>query len=262
MRRWVYLITCLVALGGCATSPLGRQQLIFMPDSQVNALGISAFDQLKQKTPLSSDSRENQYILCVAQAVANEVGGTWEIAVFRDPQANAFALPGGKIGVYTGILEVARTPAQLAAVLAHEIGHVLARHSNERISQQYATEQGLGVVSAALAGGLGGATGQNLAGLLGIGAQYGLLLPWGRTQESEADLIGLQLMARAGFDPRESVALWRNMAARSGSQRPPEFLSTHPSEVNRVRALETNMPGALELYAAAQAQGKRPQCGR
>jgi predicted Zn-dependent protease len=136
---------------------------------------------------------------------------------------------------------------------------VLAHQSNERVSQQFAVEQGLGLVNA-LANPQTG-TGQTLMGLLGVGAQYGILMPYSRVQESEADRIGLNLMAKAGFDPAESISLWHNMSAAGGAQ-PPQFLSTHPSHATRISGLRAQLPAAQQLQRAAQQQGKRPACGR
>jgi predicted Zn-dependent protease len=170
---------------------------------------------------------------------------------------NAFALPGRKIGVYQGLLAVADNQHQLATVIAHEIGHVLARHSNERISTQFAANAGLELVSAMA--GEPTATKQTLFGLLGLGTQVGILLPFNRNQESEADLIGLQLMSEAGFDPRQSVTLWQNMIEQ-GSESPPEFLSTHPSGESRIRALQENMAEALEASEQARTRGAVPGC--
>src|SRR3989344_2912121 len=129
-----------VLINGCATSPAGRRQVMLVPDSQMNAMGSQSFQQMKQQTPIESDPATNRYVQCVAMAIAHEAReqtnvSDWEVVVFRDKTANAFALPGGKIGVHTGILPVAKTPGQLAAVLGHEVGHVIARHGNERVSQ-------------------------------------------------------------------------------------------------------------------------------
>jgi predicted Zn-dependent protease len=177
--------------------------------------------------------------------------------VFEDDTANAFALPGGKIGVHTGLLEVAKTQDQLAAVLGHEVSHVLAGHSNERVSAEFAAQAGMAALQA-VADASNPMHGRALA-LLGTGAQVGILLPYSRAHESEADLMGLDLMARAGFDPRQSIALWRNMASAGGGQ-PPEFLSTHPSHQTRIRDLEARIPQALPLQEQARARGRRPAC--
>jgi predicted Zn-dependent protease len=255
--RLSVLLAGLALLAGCATSPTGRSQLVLMPDSEINQMGLQAFTTIKKETKVDQSTVVNHYVQCVAQAITREVGGNWEVVVFNDTDANAFALPGGKIGVYTGMLKVAENQDQLATVIGHEVAHVLARHANERISQKFAVEQGLGLVNA-IANPQSG-TGQTLMGLLGVGAQYGVLLPYSRIQESEADMMGLDLMAKAGFDPRESIKLWQNMN-RAGGGQPPEFLSTHPSHSSRISDLNRHMPVALQLQSRARQQGKRPAC--
>jgi predicted Zn-dependent protease len=255
--RLFVLISVLMLLAGCATSPTGRSQLVLMPESEINQMGLQAFTTIKKETRVDRSTATNRYVQCVAQAITREVGGNWEVVVFNDSDANAFALPGGKVGIYTGMLKVAENQDQLAAVIGHEIAHVLARHSNERISQKFAVEQGLSLINAIASPQSG--TGQTLMGLLGVGAQYGVLMPYSRIQESEADLLGLELMAKAGFNPRESTRLWVNMG-RAGGGQPPEFLSTHPSHSTRISELNAHMPVALQLQSRARAQGKRPDC--
>ena len=255
--RLFILLNILLLLAGCATSPTGRSQLVLMPESEINQMGLQAFTTIKKETKVDRSTATNRYVQCVAQAITREVGGNWEVVVFNDSDANAFALPGGKIGVYTGMLKVAENQDQLATVIGHEIAHVLARHSNERISQKFAVEQGLSLINA-IANPQSG-TGQTLMGLLGVGAQYGVLMPYSRIQESEADILGIDLMAKAGFDPRESTGLWVNMG-RAGGGQPPEFLSTHPSHSTRISELNAHMPVALQLQSRARQQGKRPDC--
>jgi predicted Zn-dependent protease len=187
----------------------------------------------------------------------NNNGQSWEVVVFRDDAANAFALPGGKVGVYDGLLNVAKSQDQLATVIGHEIAHVLSRHGNERVSQEFALQQGLTLIQAIAQPKT--QMGQTLMGLLGVGAQFGILLPYSRIQESEADALGLQLMSRAGFNPRESVALWQNMEKAGGGQ-PPEFLSTHPSHGRRIQDLNSRMAQALQLQQQAQGSGRTPHC--
>lgn len=261
-RRTARLATAaLIALGvACATSPLGRRQLQLFPEAQMQQMGAQAFQEIRQQTPAADDPALQAYVECVAEAItavvpADQAPPSWEVVVFRDDTANAFALPGGKIGVHTGLLDVAENQHQLATVVAHEVAHVLAGHSNERVSTSYATQGALGVLSI-LAG--QSAEKQRALALLGVGAQVGIVLPFSRTQESEADLLGLDLMARAGFDPRASVALWQNMA-RAGGAQPPEFLSTHPSHASRIDDLRERLPRALDFYDRAQG---RPRCQR
>lgn len=253
----LFVLINILLLAGCATSPTGRSQLVLMPENEINQMGLQAFTTIKKETKIDRSTATNRYVQCVAQAITREVGGNWEVVVFNDSDANAFALPGGKIGVYTGMLKVAENQDQLATVIGHEVAHVLARHSNERVSQKFAVEQGLGLINA-IANPQSG-TGQTLMGLLGVGAQYGVLMPYSRIQESEADILGLDLMAKAGFDPRESTRLWVNMG-RAGGGQPPEFLSTHPSHSTRISELNAHIPVAMRLQSRARQQGKRPDC--
>lgn len=265
-RPWIYLALTVALALGCATSMTGRQQFLLFPESEMADMGRAAFTDMQGKTPRSSNSTKVTYVRCVANAVTRVVSPeqlsavavtNWEVELFEDKTANAFALPGGKIGVHTGLLEVATTPGQLAAVLGHEVGHVLDRHGNARMSQQKFAESAMSVGSILL----GADTPTKLAmmGALGAGVQYGVLMPYGRNQESDADAIGLDLMAKAGFDPRESVTLWENMA-RSGGQGPPEFLSTHPSNATRISQLQAKVPTVMPLYEQAQAAGRKPNC--
>jgi len=184
---------------------------------------------------------------------------SWETAVFVDPEPNAFALPGGKVGVYTGIFTVARNQDQLAAVIAHEIGHVISHHHDERITRQMQTQTGLGLISALLGARYGQAAAQTATQVGGGLAQGLFVLPNSRTQESEADVVGQQLMAKAGFDPREAVNLWQNMLAAGGS-RPPEWLSTHPDPQSRLGELRSRAAGLMPVYEQARASGRRPSC--
>ncbi len=246
----------LVALAGCGTSPTGRNQLLVFPADQLDAMGVQAFDEMRSQLPVETDPAINDYVRCVATAITDEVPdkrANWEVVVFKDDNPNAFALPGGKMGVYTGMLKVAENQDQLAAVLGHEVGHVLAQHGNERISQQQLTNVAL--AAAAGSGYLDTASMQ----ALGLGAQIGILLPYSRTHESEADVIGLDLMAEAGFDPRESVQLWKNME-KAGGGAPPEFLSTHPASGTRIDNLLSQMADALRTFNDARAKGKKPNC--
>jgi predicted Zn-dependent protease len=251
------LLASLLA-GACATSPLGRSQLKLFSDEAWATLGVTAFAQTEKETPVTADGRATAYVTCVAQTITRELpgGGAWDVKVFESKEVNAFALPGGKIGVYTGLLRVARNQDQLAAVIGHEVSHVLAGHSNERVSQQQATDAALSLASVFVGEGvLGDAT----MSALGLGAQFGVLLPFSRAQESEADLLGLDLMSRAGFDPRQAIVLWQEMAAQGGDK-PPEFASTHPSDQTRIDQIQNRLPQDLPVYEQAQARGKRPRC--
>ena len=257
----------LIVVVACATSPLGRTQFLVNSEAQMAEMGQAAFADMQAKTPRSVNTAQTAYVRCVADAITSiltpeelrPVAVTqWEVELFQDDSANAFALPGGKMGVHTGLLVVAVTPSQLATVLGHEVGHVLARHGNERVSHSTLAQTGMAAAQVLI--GADTPEKQQLFGLLGVGMQYGVLMPFSRTQESEADKIGILLMARAGFDPRESVTLWQNMARASGGQSPPEFMSTHPSHMTRIAQLEAAMPEAQGLYQEATAAGRRPSC--
>ena len=255
------LVTLALLLSNCATSPTGQKQLKLFPDNEINKMGITAYEEMKQTTPVSKDAKINAYVTCVAKAITREVPAqtSWELTVFDDKAVNAFALPGGKIGVYTGLLKVTENQDQLAAVIGHEIAHVIAEHGNARISAAYATQTGLQL--AQMMAGAASPEKSQLFGLLGLGAQVGVLLPYGRGQESEADMLGLQYMARAGFDPKESVNLWINMGKASGGKQPPELLSTHPANQTRINDLKNAMPAAKQAFKQARSKGKQPACG-
>lgn len=260
MRRSYVLSGALAGLilSACQSSPTGRKQLALIPDSQMDQMGQQAFAEMKQKEPISRDPAINAYVSCVANAITGALPNkrAWEVVVFEKADTvNAFALPGGKIGVYTGMLKVAKNSAQLAAVVGHEVAHVLAEHGQERASEMLAAQGGLQVASLILAK-KGDSRRALLLGALGLGAQVGVLLPHSRDQESEADIVGLDLMAKAGFDPQQAPELWRNMSANGGKQGP-EFLSTHPAHGTRIQQLEANIPKAMPLFQQAP---NKPDC--
>lgn len=245
-------------LTGCATSPLGHRQLSLFSHADMTTMGAVAYAKQREQLPEATDQAVVDYVQCVAHDVTAivEVNKNWHVSVFKTNKVNAWALPGGYIGVYTGLLSYAKNQAQLAAVLGHEVSHVLAHHSNARMSTAYATQAGLQVAEILL--GRGGEKQQLALAALGVGANVGILLPYSRGQESEADIMGLKLMARAGFDPREAVQLWHNMASAGAT--PPEFLSDHPSNDHRIDGLKAHMSTALKLYRKARAAGREPDC--
>ena len=260
--RLLAVLVCLATLVvACTESPTGRRQLILFSDAEMSQMGIQAFDEMKTKQKVHTGSRKNQYVSCVADAITAVLQegyqGAWEVVVFDDDSANAFALPGGKIGVHTGIMTVAGNADQLAAVIGHEVGHVIAKHSAERMSVGTVAQAGTQIAGVALS------ENPNRGAImqaLGLGAQFGVVLPYGRTQESEADRIGVELMARAGFDPNASVELWYNMVAAQSGPQPPEFMSTHPSPQSRIRDLQAIAPKYEPVYRQARSQGRRPNC--
>jgi predicted Zn-dependent protease len=251
-----------LVLTACATSPLGRSQLTLFSEDAMAEMGATAFQDIKSKEKSEPNVQILRYVSCVADHVVAALPADqrhdWEVRVFADDELNAFALPGRKIGVYDGMLKAAQNQHQLATVIGHEVAHVLAQHGNERISTNFAAETGLQIASA-FAGNPGSAQSQTIMALLGVGTQVGVLLPFSRAQESEADILGLDLMASAGFEPAAGVELWQNMAALSEGK-PPEFLSTHPGTNDRISALRDHLPQATRLQQTAHARGIRPNC--
>lgn len=253
-------IAAAVASCATATSPTGRTQYVgAVSQQQLNQMGAQAFAQLKAQKQQTSNAGQRNYVTCVTNAIVAqlpaEARGGWETGVFVDEDPNAFALPGGKVGVYTGIFKVARNQDQLAGVIAHEIGHVISRHHDERITRQMGAAGAVQVLGA-LAGDYGQLASQGGS----ILAQTGFLLPGSRQQETEADVVGQQLMARAGFDPRGAVSLWQNMISAGGS-RPPEWLSTHPNPQARIGELQSRAASLVPTYEQARAAGRKPNCG-
>lgn len=263
MQTWIKLTTVstTLALLACTSSPTGRNQLLLFSNNDMSHLGAQSFEQMKQQLEISTNAKTNAYVQCVTDSITRHVPpqpgfSEWEVVVFESDQVNAFALPGGKIGVYTGLLDVAVNQDQLATVIGHEIAHVLADHSNERLSQSQIANAGLQLTNIAL----GSSEYARYQGVtmaaLGLGVQYGVLMPYGRTQESEADVLGLELMAKSGFTPQQSISLWQNMAKASGGAQPPELLSTHPSHATRIEDLAATI-NTLPNYAVG-----RPNCQR
>lgn len=256
------VIFALIALlTSCAQSPTGRSQLKLYSNAQLASMGVQAFADMKTKQKVSTKRVNNQFVTCVAGYLTQQVpkqvfDGEWELVVFEDEQVNAFALPGGKIGVYTGLLNVAENQHQLAAVIGHEIGHVIAEHGNERMSNSALIGLGMQATNQLLKNNQVASSNAIMAAI-GLGLQVGVQLPFSRTHESESDLIGLSLMAKAGFDPQGAVALWQNMEKASGAARQAEFLSTHPSPQTRIGMLQKNMEDAKAIATRATTQ---PNC--
>ena len=257
-RRFRALALLLIALTltplGCETVPYtGRRQLQLVSPDEEAKMGVQSYQEIVGKAPLSTDGQSSAMVQRVGSRIAavTDLKYQWEFKLIADDkQANAFALPGGKVAVYTGILPITSDEAGLAAVLGHEIGHVLARHGGERLSQQMGVQSATQVLAGLASS--NPATVQLVGAALGAGAQVGVLLPWSRQQESEADHLGLILMAKAGYDPHAALELWKRMAEASKGQRPPEFLSTHPAEATRIQQIEGWLPEALTYYRPAR----------
>jgi len=260
-----FLIVCfiLLTLSACSTSSTGRNQVSLYSDAELNHMGVSSFEQMKKEIPISKDKATNDFVLCVADAITANVPksahqGEWEVVVFDSEQVNAFALPGGKIGVYTGILNVTENQDQLAAIMGHEVGHVLEHHSNERLSANKLSNVGLAVAAIAIGASEVDNKGLWVAGL-GIGVQYGVIMPYSRSHESEADIVGQDLMSRSGFSPEASVQLWKNMSKLS-KEAPPEFMSTHPSNETRIKQLNQHLVVSQPYYVAEKNSNNLPKC--
>jgi metalloendopeptidase OMA1, mitochondrial len=238
---------------GCRSAPMtGRKQLLIMPETQELSLGQTAF----QEVITTEASSQNQlYIDLVSRVgdrvakVANKPDYQWEFHVIASPEQNAFCLPGGKVAVYEGILPVCANEAGLAVVMSHEIAHALARHGGERMSQQTAAN-GIKQVVSTVTQQRYPEKHQLLMQAYGLGTEYGVLLPYSRKQESEADHIGVMLMAQAGYDPTEAPRFWQRFG-QVGGEKPPEFLSTHPADQRRAADLLALMDEAQSHYATA-----------
>ena len=246
------LVLVLMVVVACQTVPItGRKQLLVLSEGEEVQMGLTSYEEVLKKSKISTDPAANAQLVRVGTRIAEATGKTdykWEFKLLEDKQVNAFCLPGGKVAVYTGILPVTRDDAGLAAVLGHEVAHAIARHGGERVSQQLLVQTGLQATQVALAQ-RDPATVQAVTSLLGAGASVGVLLPWGRSQESEADHLGLIYMAKAGYHPSAARDLWVRMDQLSqGGQAKPEFLSTHPSAATRVKQIEGWIPEALTYY--------------
>jgi len=252
------LATAAFLLSSCATGSTQQSR------AELEAEAARAFNQMRASMPLVTDRETIDFVACVAQAVVevleppyNDI--EWELAIFEGESVNAFAMPGGKIGVISGILKVTENEHQLATVIGHEIAHVTANHSADRATNSDMTRIGINAAAIILGGGYSGAT-YTAQQALAAGAQFGISLPYKRGQETEADVIGLEYMARAGFDPRESVPLWQRMDAGSDN-RPAEFLSTHPASETRIENLINEWQKTLPLYNQAVTEGRQTDCG-
>jgi predicted Zn-dependent protease len=241
----------------------GRTERVALSHDQEQALGLQAYQEVLSSSDVVESGKQAEVVRKVANKIAAQTGEAakdfqWEVSLVNSPQVNAFCLPGGKIVVYTGILPVAEDEAGLATVIGHEVAHAVARHGAQRVFQN-------SIMQTALAGAAYSFSDmdyqkrQMIMGLLGAGAQYGVVLPFSRSHESEADEMGLLYMARAGYDPRESIDFWKRMSEAGGSQ-PPEFLSTHPANATRIQRLEDFMPRAIAEYE--KATGKQLEAGQ
>ncbi|MCW5557698.1 MAG: M48 family metallopeptidase [Verrucomicrobiae bacterium] len=241
----------------------GRAARVAISPEQESELGLQSYRQVLAQEDVVTSGPEVDLVTRVARRLAAVTGEAarqfdWQVSVVRSPQVNAFCLPGGKIVVYTGILPVAKTEAGLATVMGHEMAHATSRHGAQRIFQsQMANTLMQGAQMSVALGDMSVDQQRAILGAIGAGAKFGVILPFSRDHESEADAVGLMYMARAGYDPRESVEFWERMAAASQGGQPPEFASTHPAHETRIENLKAMMPRAVQEYEQATA-GKAP----
>lgn len=266
MKKLSYLLL-VIFLASCGSVPFtGRKQLQLVSNDEVIALSLQQYQEFMRSAPVERGTADAKLVARVGSRLANAVetfyksngyeselsNYAWEFNLVADKSVNAFAMPGGKVVVYSGLLPVTQTEDALAVVIGHEIAHVIAQHSNERISQQVALQYG-----GAIAGGLLGnsETAQQIGNtVFGIGAQYGVMMPYARKQELESDEIGVIIMAIAGYDPRVAIPFWQRMAQASSGAQVPEVLSTHPADNRRIDRLNEIMPTALQYYKGSGVQ--------
>lgn len=262
MKKTLFL-AFIILISSCKSVPLtGRKQLNLLPTSQMHSLAFDQYSQMMKEEQIVTGTEESRMLNEVGEDIKNAVqrylqenkktdlldGYEWEFNLLKNDQmVNAFAMPGGKVAFFTGIMPVCQDRNGVAVVMGHEIAHALARHGNERMSQGLAQQLG-GVALSVAINEKTEETQQLFMAAYGLGSQVGVMLPFSRLHESEADEMGLTFMAMAGYDPRGAPEFWKRMAAQSQGEAPPEFLSTHPSHNTRIENLNKWMPEALEYY--------------
>jgi len=248
-KHFIFIILSGLVISACTTTPVSnRSSLILIPKSQEISLGIQSYNEILKREKESEDTQLNQIIRRVGQRIASVSHMPkleWEIKLIESDQKNAFALPGGKIAIYTGILSVAKNEAGLATVMSHEIAHVIARHGAQRMTQQMLLQGAM--IGAGLS--MKNSTQKNIIlSALGVGVLYGFTLPFSRLHESEADQIGLIYMAKAGYDPNEAINFWQRFGQVKGGKGGPEWASTHPADVTRIKGLRSYLSRAKYDY--------------
>lgn len=262
LKYFLLIFTVIIFFNSCSTVPItGRSQLDLIPDNEMLSMSFQQYDQFLKDNKESTNQQQTTIVKKVGERVAKAVeqyftqnnlaqqlqGYKWEFHIIDSKEVNAWCMPGGKVVVYTGILPIAKTEAGLAVVLGHEIAHAVAKHGNERMSQAMIAQLGGVALSQALKE--KPALTQNIfMTAFGIGTQVGVLLPFSRLQESEADHLGLIFMAMAGYNPNEALDFWQRMASYNNGQAPPEFLSDHPSDQTRIEKIKNEIPEAMKYY--------------
>ncbi len=251
MKKILLILFTSILFVGCATTPMTeRKQLVFISSENEIAMGEEAFREVLAKSTLSTNQEQVAMVNRVGKRLAKQVDAdfNWEFALIKSDKVNAFCLPGGKVGIYTGILEITKNEDGLAVVMGHEIAHAIARHGAERMSQNMIL--GLGAIAFGIS--TDSSDRAKYLAAYGIGSAVVVALPYSRKHEYEADYIGLMLMAKAGYDPNEAVTFWQRMSEAKGGSGSSlsEFISTHPADANRIEKLEAYMPEAMNYYKA------------
>ncbi|RJP95096.1 MAG: M48 family peptidase [Desulfobacteraceae bacterium] len=260
------LICAVFMMFACTTVPLsGRQQLNLVSQDTMMATSLQQYNQFLKENKISQNKEQTAQVKRVGTRIRHAVelyfrqnnmgrelaNYAWDFNLVESKEVNAWCMPGGKVVVYTGILPITQNDAGLAVVVGHEIAHAVAKHGNERVSQGLLAQLGGMALSTAIQT-EPEATQQLWMGAFGLGAQYGILMPYSRLQENEADHLGLVFMAMAGYDPHAAVGFWQRMSAKTGGQAPPEFLSTHPAGASRIRNIQSLLPEAMKYYKKPQ----------
>lgn len=258
----ILLLPAIFFLSSCGSVPVtGRRQLKLIPDSQINSMSYGQYDEFLASNKLSEDPKKTAMVKRCGRRIQNAVeeyfaqrnmsdvleGYRWEFNLVKDDTVNAWCMPGGKVVINTGILPIAKNETGLAVVMGHEIAHAIANHGNERMSQSLLVNLGTTALDKALED-EPETTRKIFMTSVGVGSKVGVLLPYSRLHETEADRLGLKFMAMAGYDPREAIDFWGRMADLKGGESTPEFLSTHPSDETRIADLREMLPEALEYY--------------
>ena len=252
-------LTVTLVASSCAENPVsGKKSFLITSAADENAQGDEAYREILKKEKVVTNTAQSKMVEEIGNkiaAVANQPDFKWEFKTIESDEPNAFCLPGGKVAIYTGIFKYAKNEAGLATVMGHEIGHALARHGGQRMSQAIATNVLMAGVAVVGLGNMEPGKRDMIMSLLGVGATVGVILPFSRSHETEADEIGLKLMSKAGYDPAESVNFWDRFAKASGGKGPPAFLSTHPSSDKRRDRLKEMLPEVAADYAASPKLG-------
>lgn len=257
-----FIIAGAIFINSCSSVPVtGRKQMLLVPDSQVLSLSLQQYDEFMKTAPKSTNKANTALVNKVGRNIANAVDTylkqnglenvaqsfSWEFNLVQSKEANAFCMPGGKIVVYEGILPITKDETGLAVVLGHEVAHAVAKHANERMSQQMLSQYGGQALNVALSGS-SSAVQAVASSVYGLGSQYGIMLPYSRKQELEADKLGLIFMAMAGYDPSQATSFWQRMSESTGNKSVQEFASTHPSDATRIKKIQEDLPEALKYY--------------